>query len=160
MSLQYIIDGCNVTHHPKFIRAVPRKSHDTRLSLVGLIKSRGLCGNANNLVWIVFDGYPDRLIEGLEKGRLRIVFSYSRSADDKIKRILELIDRPRNAVVVSDDKEVSSFARLMHARTMSIEEFIKDDAFEKASKANLDEMKVNYSQMQKIDEELKRIWLK
>lgn len=128
--------------------------------MVGLIKSRGLCGNANNLVWIVFDGYPDRLIEGLEKGRLRIVFSYSRSADDKIKRILELIDRPRNAVVVSDDKEVSSFARLMHARTMSIEEFIKDDAFEKASKANLDEMKVNYSQMQKIDEELKRIWLK
>ncbi|MDD4982236.1 MAG: NYN domain-containing protein [Candidatus Omnitrophica bacterium] len=158
--MQYIIDGCNVTHHPKFIRAIPKRSADTRFSLVELIKSRGLCGNANNLVWLIFDGYPDHLIEGLEKGRLRIIFSYNRSADDKIKRLLELIDRPRDAVVVSDDKEVSSFARLMHARSMSIEDFIKDDVSGKRIKVRPDEIKVNYSQMQKIDEELKRIWLR
>lgn len=112
------------------------------------------------MVWLIFDGYPDHLIEGLEKGRLRIIFSYNRSADDKIKRLLELIDRPRDAVVVSDDKEVSSFARLMHARSMSIEDFIKDDVSGKRIKVRPDEIKVNYSQMQKIDEELKRIWLR
>jgi hypothetical protein len=149
-----------VTHHPKFIRAIPKKSTDTRFSLIELIKSRGLCGNANNLVWLVFDGYPDRLIEGLEKGRLRIIFSYNRSADDKIKRLLELMDRPGNAVVVSDDKEVSTFARLMHARSVNVEDFIKDDVSDKTRKVDSDEIKVNYSQMQKINEELKRIWLK
>jgi predicted RNA-binding protein with PIN domain len=160
MSLQYIIDGCNVTHNFKFIEILPKKYSDSRAYLIELIKSRSLCGSSNNLIWVVFDGYPQEGLKNLEKIRLRIVFSIRQSADEKIKRILELTDNPRNTIVVSDDKEVSYFARIMHAKAISVEEFIKGKAFLKGKGYNPDEVKVNYTQMQRINKELKEIWLK
>ena len=160
MSLQYIIDGCNVTHHPKFIKNISKEPSDSRVSLVRLIGSRNLCGSANNLVWVIFDGYPDQSLENLEKGRLRIIFSRGESADNKIRKILELTDNPKNTVVVSDDKEVSSFARLMRARPVSVEGFIKEDAASGKRGTASDGPKVSCSQMHKINEELKRVWLK
>ncbi|MFY9402643.1 MAG: NYN domain-containing protein [Candidatus Omnitrophota bacterium] len=160
MSLQYIIDGCNVTHNFKFIKILPKKYSDSRAYLIELIKSRNLCGSSNNLIWVVFDGYPQEGLENLEKIRLKIIFSRRQSADEKIKKILELTDNPRNTVVVSDDKEVSSFARIMRAKAISVEEFIKVKVPPKDKSRNLDEAKVNYTQMQRINKELKEIWLK
>jgi hypothetical protein len=158
MSLQYIIDGCNVTHHPKFLKNIPKKFSDSRLSLIELINLRNLCGSDNNLVWLIFDGYPDTSLEDYKKSNFRIIFSCQESADEKIKKLLELTDQPKNMVVVSDDKEVSLFARFMRAKSVSVEAFIKDDEVAKRRYVP-DDVKLNYSQMHKINEELKRLWL-
>ncbi|MBN2831119.1 MAG: NYN domain-containing protein [Candidatus Omnitrophica bacterium] len=157
MSLQYIIDGCNVTHYPGFIKNIPKKPVDSRVFLIELIRLRNLCAN-KSLIWLVFDGYPDQGLENLEKGRLRIIFSRKQSADEKIKKILELTDNLKNTVVVSDDKEVASFAKIMRAKAVSVERFLGENRFK--HKGFLpEEPKVSYSSMQKINEELKRLWL-
>jgi len=112
------------------------------------------------MIWVVFDGHPQHSLSNLEKDRLKIIFSFNQSADSKIKRLLELTGQPKNTVVVSDDKEIASFARLMRAKSVSVEMFIKEDSVAKRRDIARDESKVNYSQMQKINEELKRLWLK
>jgi hypothetical protein len=158
MSLQYIIDGCNVTHNPSFTKNIPKRPVDSRVFLIELIRSRNLCAN-KSLIWLVFDGYPDKELENLEKEHFRIIFSYKQSADEKIKRILELTANPKNTIVVSDDKEVSSFARIMHAKAVSIEVFMRDSRVKRKG-VLLEETRLNYSQMHKINDELKRLWLK
>jgi len=109
---------------------------------------------------LVFDGHPEYNLKAMERNRLRIIFSRNQSADEKIKRILELTDNPKNTIVVSDDKEIIYFARLMRAQSFSVEEFVKDDNAPASKGVAIEEKKINYSQMCKINDELKKIWLK
>jgi len=160
MSLQYIIDGCNVIHHPDFIKILSKKQVDFRVALVKLIINAGLCPRQNSLIWIVFDGFPQQDISATGTKRIKILFSRNQSADEKIKRILELTENPRETTVVSDDKEIILFSRIMHARPLSVKDFIKYEDAETRQNKVLDEKKINYSQMCIINEELKRIWLK
>lgn len=158
MSLQYIIDGCNVIHHPDFIRDFPGKSVDLRISLIHSIKIKNLSGG-KGLVWVVFDGYPDKAVMSMERANLRVIFSSKESADEKIKRILELTASPRGTIVVSDDKEVKYFTKIMHAKPVSVSAFIGGKKA-KPDTVDSDERGINYSQMHQINEELKKIWLK
>lgn len=160
MSLQYIIDGCNVIHHHKFARLLLKKPVDPRAALIKFLINAGICTRGNKLAWVVFDGYPRQDINDMETKRIKILFSRMQSADEKIKRILELTDNPRGTVVVSDDKEIILFSRIMRAQTLSVEDFIKcDDVIQGKGLASEDK-KINYSQMCRINEEFKRIWLK
>ena len=160
MSLQYIIDGCNITHQPNFIKKIPKKTSDSRVALVEFIRIRRPCGSENNKVWLVFDGYPDLALDNLDKSNLNIIFSRNQSADERIKKLLELSDNPKNVIVVSDDKEIIFFARDCRARTISVEEFIRDKSETKRGNLISDEAKVTFSAMHKINEELKKLWLK
>lgn len=160
MSLQYVIDGCNITHHRKFEKNTPRKYSDSRADLIEFIRIKRLCGSKNNRVAVVFDGYSDPAIDNLSSGNLNIIFSRDQSADERIKRILELSDNARNLVVVSDDKEILFFAKACRARTVSVEEFIGDKIERQGLNQDSGENKVGFSAMHKINEELRKLWLK
>lgn len=160
MSLQYVIDGCNVTHHPKFIKNTPKKSSDSRADLIELIRIKRLCGSENNRVWIVFDGYSDSALDNLSSSNLNIIFSCNQSADERIKKFLELSDNAKNVVVVSDDKEIIFFAKSYRARAISVEEFIGDKGRDQGVNQDPGESKIGFSAMHKINEELRRLWLK
>lgn len=160
MSLQFIIDGCNVTHHPDFLKSIPKRYLDSRADLIELIRIKRLCGSENNRSWVVFDGYVDPAINNLSSNNLNVIFSCGQSADDKIKGILENSGNARNFVVVSDDKEIIFFAKAYRAKAMSVERFIGIKAKRQGVNQDPMEIKIGFSAMHKINEELRKLWLK
>lgn len=159
MSLQYIIDGYNVTNHPQFRKQLPKQSLDSRVALIQLIKIKNLCGSPNNSVWVIFDGFQDSTIHNLDEANLKVLYSRRESADERIKKIIELSSNPRNVIVVSDDKEIKFFVKAAKAKSISVDEFLCVKKRLEEKKAALIEPEISYSQKHKINEELKKIWL-
>jgi hypothetical protein len=98
-----------------------------------------------------------------EEENLVCVFSRQVEADEVIKRIVEKSTRRGNIVVVSDDKQVRSCARLLKARISTVEEFILGSKRARDEDSRLrekEESKITYSQMEAINAELKERWLK
>jgi predicted RNA-binding protein with PIN domain len=158
MSLRYIIDGNNCLHHPDF--TYPKNTPDTRLALPVFILKHKLTGSRKNQVTFVFDGYPRTPQQGSAPAEhIEIIFSRKETADQTIKRLLEKAADVKNIIVVSDDKEIRIFTRLIGARSLSVKDFIcrKD----KLILAQTRELKpeLTYTQMHKINQELRKIWL-
>lgn len=111
---------------------------------------------------MIFDGYPT---PGFKSGQdypdIDVIFSKSISADDKIKAMLQKAANCRIIVVVSDDKEIIFFARSYGAKALGVEEFIKPamPTFSKLKK-DLVKPELTYSQIDRINRELKDLWLK
>lgn len=158
MSLQYIIDGYNIIHHPQFSR-LHKQEADSRRALLELIRIKRLCGSRKNKITVVFDGYSDVAQLKQHAADIQVIFSGSQTADDKIKRIFEAADNSKNTIVVSDDRQIILFIRSSGGKVLSVEEFIspKEKVPDKEKESSKPEL--NYSQMQKINEELKKIWL-
>ncbi|MFA6358070.1 MAG: NYN domain-containing protein [Candidatus Omnitrophota bacterium] len=159
MSLQYIVDAYNLINHPKF-KAV-KHSENIQQCLVDFVKINKLTGSSNNRVILVFDGYPPQ--QDLPQDFcLTCMFSRDIEADEVIKKIVEESAVPRNIIVISDDKQVQLMSRLLHAQVRGVEEFICGKRNKRAAvlgKTDFDDLKVTYSQMQKIDAEFKKRWL-
>ncbi|MDD4954165.1 MAG: NYN domain-containing protein [Candidatus Omnitrophica bacterium] len=161
MPLQYVIDGYNITNHPSFTRDANKHAKDTRLALLELIRIKKLTGSPNNITRIIFDGYPDTRgsADYNDLGpNLKVIFSQEKSADELIMDFLERAGNTAQINVVSDDKEIRIFARAAGAQVMGVEEFVMSK--DKARKADPVKTELNYTQKHKINEELKRLWLK
>ncbi|MFH0826785.1 MAG: NYN domain-containing protein [Candidatus Omnitrophota bacterium] len=169
MSLQYIIDGYNLINHPLFARLHKTTEHKEN-ALLDFIRIHKLCGKPKNKGLVVFDGYKDLSWQGGSCPDIEVVFSRRETADERIKRIVEAGNRPKNLVVVSDDREIAFFARQAGAQPMSVEDFLcrahpvrrLQATAEKKSKRQKEEPdpKISYSLMHKINQELSQIWLK
>ncbi|MFA4854697.1 MAG: NYN domain-containing protein [Candidatus Omnitrophota bacterium] len=161
MSLQYIIDAYNVINHPQFSPAL-RGFSGVQSSLADFIRSNRLTGSRNNKVILVFDGYPAQGQAVLEDPGLVCLFSRMIEADEKINKLVEESAQPRNIIVVSDDRQVQSGARLLHARVCGVKEFIcgkKNKGVLDPDRGERDENKISYANMQKVNAELKKKWL-
>ncbi|MFH0913359.1 MAG: NYN domain-containing protein [Candidatus Omnitrophota bacterium] len=160
MSLMYIIDGYNLTSHTRFPRINNNK--DSRRALLTLIKTRRLAGSLRNKVTVVFDGYPGLSSKDLGGFGIDVIFSQKETADARIKRMVEAQGNPRNVVVVSDDKEIKFFIKAVGARSIGVEDFLYPDRHKQKPQENEKDLfkpELSYSQMDKINQELKTIWL-
>ncbi len=164
MSLCYIIDGYNIINNRLFA-ANHRKMRNLHLALLELIKDKRLCGSAKNQVTVVFDGYCAEFESRCPDRQIQVIFSQEESADERIKKIIDTAGNLRDIVVVSEDKEISSFAKYAGCKTMGVAEFmgrlaVSDEKKKINSKEkDLSKQDLNYSQINKINEELKKIWL-
>jgi len=147
-----------------------KKTEDKKFALLDFIRLSLLCGKSNNKAMVVFDGYPDFLEKAAYKTDIDVVFSREETADERIKKIIEASPVPKNIVMVSDDKEIVFFAKSMGAKAMAAEELISrapgarrykpgQRKENQEQKEDL-EPKISYSSMQKINQELRKIWLK
>jgi predicted RNA-binding protein with PIN domain len=156
MSLHYIIDGYNLTKHQSFQPS--RKIKDERISLLEFIRTEKLCGSSRNKITVVFDGYAGDFKTG--DCDIEVIFSQELTADERIKKIIQARGNNKNAVVISDDKEIKYFVRFCGMKAVGIEEFIRH----KKKKTNVEDdslkPELTYSAMHKINQELKQIWLK
>jgi len=168
MSLQFIIDGYNVTNHPLFLKS-QRKNKDSGSFLLEIIRTKNLCGSLKNNVTVVFDGYPHVSGRYALNPNFKVIYSEDLSADDLIKELVENYRGNRkNIVVVSDDKEVALYAKHAGALTKSVEDFLGNDPGlnkrarinKRLEEKNAPKQELNYSQIDKINEELKKIWFK
>jgi len=161
MSLLYIIDGYNITNHPLFAKLSSRKLKDSREALLELIAHRALCGSAKNKATVVFDGrgyYGNRGLAKDDSEAISVVFAGEESADDRILKIAQA-SHPPNTVVVSDDKQVRIFARSIGCSILSVEEFIDYRQKTKVRNIPQEEPELNYTQKDKINRELRKLWL-
>ncbi len=158
MSLLYIIDGYNLIHHPKF--TPPKLSPDPRTALIDFILIHKLTGSVKNKATVVFDGYPRTAqLRDTPGDYLEIIFSRRETADCVIKRLLENSASAKNIIVVSDDKEIKIFTRLIGARSWGVEDFIcRKDRLSRTQNIPL-KPELTYTQMHKINQELRKIWL-
>ncbi len=161
MSLHYVIDGYNLINHPAFLRSV-RKNKDQRAALASLIVTARLCGSPKNKITIVFDGYPPALETNKKFAGIDSIFSRDDSADERIKKIVERSSGPKNIIVVSDDKEIRFIVKSIGAHVLGIEEFMLplEDTADKAGDIRALNKDLNYSQINSINQELKKKWLK
>jgi len=160
MSLQYIIDGYNIINHPEF---TPRRrsSLSIQSALLDFILSNRLTGSAKNKVIVVFDGYPAP-ITCKKGGDISVIFSRIISADEKIKRMVEESAGRGSIIVVTDDAEIKFAVRALGARVQAIAEFTGSKARRERPAAGKEQPKdlPTYTQMQRINEELRKLWLK
>lgn len=161
MSLRFIIDGYNLIKHASF-RDVPLRQADARIRLLEFIKRERLSGSMRNKVTVVFDGYCD-LDEALaSRFDIEVIFSRRETADETIKRMVENSADPRCIAVVSDDREIRLFVKSCGSRPVGIDEFLsrKDKAQRRLKGREPLKPELNYTQIHKINQELKKLWLK
>ncbi len=161
MSLLYVIDGYNLTNSSAF--SAHKKNKTSAQALIDLMRAKRLTGSLKNKAIVVFDGYPpanEGLVEA--QGTIEVIYSRDDSADSKIKHLVERSNNPKNIIVVSDDREIKFFIRFVGAHPLSCGEFIEPGLKKNESKGNLKEdlkPEVSYTQMHKINEELRKLWL-
>ncbi|MFA7706655.1 MAG: NYN domain-containing protein [Candidatus Omnitrophota bacterium] len=162
MSLQYIIDAYNIINHPQF-RPRARKSLNIQSLLADFIILNRLTGSRKNKLILVFDGYPPQGEKMPDAEGLVCLFSRLIEADEVIKKLVEESGQPANIIVVSDDKGIQTVVRFLGAKISSVEEFICGKKSARVFGSALEEReenKVSYSDMQVINAELKKKWLK
>lgn len=160
MSLQYVIDGYNLINHRLFEPA-NKKIKDSRIALLELINIEKLCGSPENKITVVFDGYPDTQAAKEFNSDMDVIFARQQTADERIKKIVEDSRNPKNIKVVSDDREIRFFVKSLGARVLSIEEFLNGGKnLANPQEKELLKPELTYSQIHKINQELRKIWLK
>lgn len=163
MSLRYIIDGYNLLNH-KLFPAKFKKSSEAMVSIKNLILLGKNLSKKSEVI-VVFDGFPSLNQKMLNhQVRPRFVYSGGKSADQKIKEIVENSSNPKEIIVVTDDKEIRFTVKAKGAQVLSVEEFIfpKDSSLGQKEKKSLESSKpeLSYQKMYQINRELRKYWLK
>ena len=120
MSLHFLLDGYNIIK--QIPELAPKKLEEGRLSLVRLIETHQPQGSLHNNVTIVFDGQPG-IWGKVSSSRVKVIFTETESADDKIKSLVEDSSFKKNIVVVTDDKDIKFAVRRMGATVIGVQEF-------------------------------------
>ncbi len=164
MSVHYIIDAYNIINNRLFAVNC-KKTIPVQLALLQLIKDNRLCGSEKNQVTVVFDGYSAEFESKCLNRGIKVLFSRGETADAVIKHIIDFSVNLKNIIVVSEDKEISSFAKYAGCKTMDVCGFMGKMAAADANKnvdkkeKNLPKQDLNYTQINKINDELKKLWL-
>lgn len=167
MSLHFLIDGYNVIKRIDSLKVI-HPLEKARVSLVKVIQAKRFMSSGDNQVTIVFDGKNNLdLCLNQNKDRIKIIFSRGESADETIKRIAEGSGKPKQIIVVTDDKAIVFFVRSLGVKTMSVSEFIGEErrqftsmGLRKRAQEARDSLKkeLSYEQQEAINQELKRVW--
>lgn len=156
MSLHYILDGYNIIRQAEHLFGGAFK--DSREQLVNFINEKKPCGSDNNRITVVFDGRPG-LLRLQDKGAVEAIFSQDESADERIKRLVEASRNPKQVVVVSDDRDIQFSIKGAGARAMSVAEFLEKSARRPRGTRPGVKEELTSSQVTRINEELKKLWL-
>lgn len=159
MPLQYVIDAYNTINHIQF-SPIRKKIKDPQRALLEFIQNRRFGRNFQGKITVVFDGYPTVSAQNLAETDINVVFSREETADARIKIMVEASKNPKNIVVVSDDREIIFFVKSIGACAIGVEEFINPQEKPQRKKEGLIKPELNYSQISKINQELKALWLK
>lgn len=120
-------------------------------------------GSALNRVTVVFDGRDD--VEGwpAPEGEVRVLFSRGETADDAIRRIIDREERPRQMVLVTDDRALQHYGRAAGLEIWAAGRFLsssgvrdhrRSDQPERSDKA------VNEAFKARLHRELSALWLR
>ncbi|MCM8791967.1 MAG: NYN domain-containing protein [Candidatus Omnitrophica bacterium] len=158
MPLCYILDGYNIIKNSEFNKVKTLK--DQRYALIRMIQEKKPFGSKNSKITIVFDGKSDVLGHPLlSVQNIEVIFTQNESADEWIKRRISKARSADQMVVVTDDKEILFFIRSYSAKAMKVEDFLRK-LKPKEIPQEFTKPELSFSEINRINEELRKIWLK
>jgi hypothetical protein len=136
---------------------------DGRAGLLRFISEGRPQGSSRNSVTVVFDGSED--VWSIPSGaETRVLFSKGESADDLIKRLIEEAAKPRELVLVSDDRELVRFAGAYGAEVWTVVHFLRQGRKRSTPRPvqakTADGKVISEVFRARVDREFERIWLK
>ena len=140
---------------------------DERQALLEFIERTRPQGSLRNQVTIVFDGQGG--FKGPEgASQIKIVFSQDRSADDKIKQLVQDAANKKTIVVVTDDREIRYAVRALGADVWSVKQFLsrgasplrRDSKMKKKMSPQGSVKNISKTVEDHITSELEKVWLK
>ena len=152
--MKYIIDGYNVIHQIEKLRG--KRLRSQREGLIRLLETAQAQHRRLKDVTVVFDGKTEVLAPRIHS-TVKIMFTSGKSADEKIKEIVESSNHARDIGVVSDDREIKFFAGRVRAKKISVREFLK--MVSRAPVEKNHSFKLDAAEAEKINRELESIWL-
>ena len=156
--MKYIIDGYNVIRSSP-LRKLERKSIERGIGGLVEILLKYKRNHPSISFTVVFDGFDVNSIFNFRDKTIKILFSGQMSADEKIRRLLEKNKDNREIGVVSDDREVQTATKILGAKVISVEEFLKIVSFQgKRKKVIKKDKNLDYSKIKKIEEELRKVY--
>lgn len=119
----YILDAYNIIHKSQFLRT--KLSVTAEIAIASLIEAvkAYLTKYASYKATIIIDGTSKFVFEST--GKLKIILSNSKTADELIKELVKSKEGDKSAVVVSSDREVANFAKAYAVSSISSEDFIR-----------------------------------
>jgi len=144
-----------MVRHQAFSREL-KTSQPSRQALLPFIRDKHLTGSSKNPIRIIFDGYPESGFKAQEE----VIFSCDISADEKIVKLLEKSERRKEAVVVTDDRELRFLVRSLGAKVLSVEEFLLPLSSAGKKRKKETEPELSFTQKHAINAELRKLWLK
>ena len=132
---------------------------EQRLILVRDIEQRRPQGGGRNRVTLVFDGRPGP-VAPIQSSAVQVVFSMDRSADDRIRELVQQAKHVRQVIVVTDDRALQYSVRAAGARVLTVGEFLARlrGGGKQASPSR--GKNLTQGEMERINRELEERWLK
>jgi predicted RNA-binding protein with PIN domain len=117
----YIIDGNNLIGKIKSLNQIQKKNKQhSREKLAFLLGRHFDKGKAS--VNLHFDGFEN---DAIRVSGIKIIYSGSLTADEKIKREIEKSKNPKNNILVTSDNNLAQFGRVCSCHVIKSEEFAK-----------------------------------
>lgn len=164
MSLFYIVDGYNLIKRAPLFR--DKRLQEARMGFLSFLERYRPHGSIKNRLAVVFDGSAE-VFGYRESYSFEVIFTKGQTADEKIREMVASFHRPKDVVVVTDDRELAFSVRSQQAKVMSTLLFLNKGKEEKGllgkASGGLDaegKPELNIVLREKITEELSRIWLK
>jgi len=116
----YIIDGNNLIGKIDSLKKMQQKDKQHSREKVAFMIDNHF-REKKTKVTIHFDGFENLPIK---LNGSKIIYSDSKSADEKIKQQIELSKNRKNLVVITSDNNIQEFARVCSSGIMKSEEFL------------------------------------
>ena len=118
----YIIDGNNLIGKDKSLNQIQKKNKQQSREKLALLLGRYFSKRKAS-VSLHFDGFESDLIK---VPGVKIIYSGSVTADEKIKIEIERSKNPKNNILVTSDSNLSEFGRVCSCQIIKSEEFIRN----------------------------------
>lgn len=151
--MKYILDGYNIIHKIDYLQN--RRLRSQREGLIRLLEIAQAQNARLKDLTVVFDGKANILAPPMHSA-VKVIFSKEKCADEEIKEIVQFSNYARDIGVVSDDRQIKSYARTLGAKKVSVKEFLKM-VFASFGEKHI--FKLDEEEAAKINQELEKIWL-
>lgn len=147
MSLTYYIDGYNLLWSTDQFGSGSLRAQREKLLL--FLEKVPLS------IVVIFDG-RDHVSSPPWMGKVQVLFSSSAGADSMMKSLIDQIENPRSAIVVSNDRAIQHWVRGARAKVMECSDFLQGVL--KKPLARRGPGKLDAASAADINEEMKKIW--
>jgi predicted RNA-binding protein with PIN domain len=117
----FIIDGNNLIGKIPSIKNLQRNNRQASREKLAFLLGRYF-STGRIMVSLHFDGHVN---DEIKVAGIKIKYSGSKTADDKIKNEIERSKNPKNITVVTSDNNVAQFARVCSCEVIKSENFSK-----------------------------------
>ena len=118
----YIIDGNNLIGKDKSLNQIQKKNKQQSREKLALILGRYFSKRKAS-VSLHFDGFEN---DSIKVPGVKIIYSGSVTADEKIKIEIDRSKNPKNNILVTSDSNLAEFGRVCSCQIIKSEEFIRN----------------------------------